>query len=46
MTFVPEDKHTPEEIETAIDVLESTREQFDLDSDEFADISQTLHYIR
>ena len=35
-----------EEIDVAIAVCESLRDEFDIESDEYADISMTAHYLR
>ena len=40
------DDKTDEELETTISVLAALKQDYDLDSDEYADISQTEHYAR
>ena len=40
------DDKTDEELETTISVLAALKQDYDLDSDEYADISQTEHYVR
>lgn len=35
-----------EDIQTAISVLKELKNEYDFESDEYADVSQTIHYLK